>query len=210
MIPSVKSTMSIEEIIDGQISHNQSIEIRLGSKYNTAPSRSKNPLSSPRTDVKISSSYNSNTNGSYSNFSSQNGLHEASFMPSNLVFIRRLKKSDLTNDGNDDDDDLVSSDDSSTTRKINRKRRDILRKVQAQEEKTKKGTTTHTSEIHNGLSLQRFYVSPFICEGMIIYLHRHEESCVSSIGSCGDDEFSLCNDQSFFEPDESENYIKPI
>ena len=210
MIPSIKSTMRIEENIDGQISHNLSVEIRLSSKCNPAPFRSNKPLSSPRTDVKISSSSNSNTKGAYSFFPSQTGLH-ASFMPSDLVFIRRLQKSDLTDDGDDDDDDLVSSDDSSTTRKINRKRRDVLRKIKAKEEKAKEGTTTqHTSEIQNGLSLQRFHVSPFICEGMLIYPHRHEESCVSSIGSCGDDEFSLCNDQSYFELDESENDIKPI
>jgi len=195
MISPIKSTMIIEKIIDRQISQNLSIEIRLGSKCNPAPSRSKTPLSSPRTDVKVSYSSKSNTNGSSSNFSSQNDLHEASFTSSNIVFIRRLKKSDLTDDGDDDDDDCVSSDDSSTTRKINRKRREILRDIKAKEEKTKEGTTTtHTSEIHNGLSVQRFYVSPFICEGMMIYLHHNEESCISSIGSCGDDEFSLCTD----------------
>jgi len=122
-------------------------------------------------------------------------------MPSKPVFIRRLNKSDLTTD--DDDGDCASSDDSSTTRKINRKQRDILRKVKAKEEKKKE----NTREI---LSTPRFFVSPFVSEGMRIYPNQDEESSISSISSCEDDGCSLCNDERIIEADECEDYILAV
>ena len=122
-------------------------------------------------------------------------------MPSKPVFIRRLNKSDLTVD--DDDSACTSSDDSSTTRKINRKRRDILRKIKEKEEKKKE----NTREI---LSTPRFFVSPFVCEGMRICPDQDEEDSISSISSCEDDCYSLCNDERIIEPEEYEDYMLAV